>query len=171
MIENTDKEKSNLVEEVQAIVEGLNTPPPDVKIVMSKSNDMLLRENVLKTVQDSLSVVSELDEKISSIIQIIFDKIQNTEEKIKIDDLFRFFNILKSYRLNSFSKVIDPFKTNKVLNPDDDGSSGAGELNKLSDTLPSGDLKKLKNLSKNIENFNKVMELFNIEKKEDTTIE
>jgi hypothetical protein len=152
-----DSSKDDLIAEVKKIHNGLSDPmPDDVKNVVNKSTETILREDVLKTVQLSLNVVAKLDEKIEAVLDIIFQKIQ-TDNTVKIEDLFRLFNILKGYRLNSFRTVTDPLKSSITSNMDSNADSGS--LDKVSSTLPSSDLKKLKNLSSNIEKFNKIIEL------------
>jgi hypothetical protein len=163
---NDINETASLIQEVEDICTKIENPPPDIIQTINKTSEMLLRENVLKTVQDSLSVVSFIDKKIAAIIQIIFDRIQN-DDNVKLDDLYRLFNILKSYRLNSFRTVTDPLKSTITsdMNKDDDGS----DLNKLANNLSSGDQKKLKNLSSNLAKFNNLLSLLSDESKPEET--
>jgi ribosomal 50S subunit-associated protein YjgA (DUF615 family) len=142
------------MKEVNAIWEATELPDDATTKILAKSSTDFLRENVIESIVSTLNKVSAIDSQIEIVLQKIFDQVE-TEENIKLSDLFRFFSILKEYRLEQFNSAISPFQaqgnTPSPLTDRGRDNTEDEEMNKLSKSLSSNDLQKLKNLSDNLD--------------------
>lgn len=139
-----------LKNEVLDIYNAVDNPTEEILKVKEVSSLDFLKSNVINSVIITLQKVFDTDTKIEIVLNKIIDKIEN-DEKISMNDLFKFLTILQEYRLDQYNSAIAPFKTGNGSNPLMDDSNNKSDMEKLSKNLTGKELKKLLELTNNLE--------------------